>query len=152
MVGAGGFARRRLRARVGRGTGKEPLLAAPDESPPLTTFDEAAALGAEGEFGLPGHIDRAEIPGLCVRLQVLAASLAADRIVCDVGAVSEPDAVTLDALARLQLTARRSGREMRIRHASPALQELLGLTGLTKVIPSAPDQASRRGGRPKSGK
>jgi ABC-type transporter Mla MlaB component len=129
---------------------RSPLLAAPDESPPITASVDPPA--PEVEFGLPGHIDRAEIPWLCVRLQVLAASIAADRLVCDVGAIVEPDAVTVDALARLQLTARRSGREMGIRHASRELEELLDLTGLAKVIRSAPDQASRRGGRPKSGK
>jgi ABC-type transporter Mla MlaB component len=129
---------------------RSPLLAASDESPPNTASDDPPA--PEVEFGLPGRIDRAEIPWLCVRLQVLAASVAADRLVCDVAAVVEPDAVTVDALARLQLTARRSGREMGIRHASRELQELLALTGLAEVIRSAPAQASRRGGRPKSGK
>ena len=125
-------------------------LAASDESPPITDSADPPTPGVE--FGLPGHIDRAEIPWLCVRLQVLAASVAADRLVCDVGAIDEPDAVTVDALARLQLTARRSGREIGIRHASRELEELLDFTGLAEVIRSAPDQASRRGGRPKSGK
>jgi ABC-type transporter Mla MlaB component len=126
------------------------LLAASDESPPITAFVDPLSPGVE--FGLPGRIDRAEIPWLCLRLQVLAASVAVDRLVCDVGAIVEPDAVTVDALARLQLTARRSGREIGIRHASRELEELLDLTGLADVIRSAPDQASRRGGRPKSGK
>ena len=128
---------------------RSPLLAASDESPPITASDPT---DPGFEVGLPGHIDRAEIPWLCVRLQVLAASVAADRLVCDVGAIGEPDAVTVDALARLQLTARRSGREIGIRHASRELEELLDFTGLAEVIRSAPDQASRRGGRPKSGK
>ena len=150
MVGAGGFARRRLRARLDRGPGKEPPLAASDESPPIIPSVDPPT--REVGFGLPEHIDRTEIPWLCLRLQVLAASVAADRLVCDVGAIVEPDAVTVDALARLQLIARRSGREMGIRHASRELEELLDLTGLAEVIRSAPDQASSRGGRPKSGK
>jgi ABC-type transporter Mla MlaB component len=108
-------------------------LAAPDESPP-TTFPADLPL-QEVEFGMLGHIDRAEIPGLCVRLQVLAALVAAPRLVCDVGEIVEPDAVTVDALARLQLTARRLGREVRIRHASAELQELLTLMGLSGVVP-----------------
>ena len=131
---------------------RSPLLAAPDESPPIAASVEPPAPGPGGQFGLPGHIDRAEIPWLCVRLQVLAASVAADRLVCDVGAVRDPDVVTVEALARLQLTARRSGRDLRIGPASPELEALLDLTGLAEVIRSAPAQASRRGGRPKSGK
>ena len=129
---------------------RSPLLAASDESPPITASVDPPA--PEVEFGLPGHIDRTEIPWLCRRLQILAVSLVAEPIVCDVGAVAEPDAVTVDALARLQLTARRSGREFGIRHASSELEELLDLMGLAAVIHAAPAQASRRGGRPKSGK
>jgi hypothetical protein len=53
---------------------------------------------------------------------------------CDVGGV-ECDAVTIDALARLQLAARRNGCEVRLRHASPELLELLAFMGLTDVLP-----------------
>ena len=55
------------------------------------------------------------------------------RIVCDVGALA-PDAVTVDALARLQLSARRLGLEIRLRHASTELQELLAFFGLRDVL------------------
>jgi hypothetical protein len=54
-------------------------------------------------------------------------------IVCDVGALA-PDAVAVDALARLQLTARRHGLEIRLRHASSELQELLAFVGLRDVL------------------
>ncbi len=54
-------------------------------------------------------------------------------IVCDVGALC-PDAVTIDALARLQLAARRRGLEIRIRNASRELQELLAFFGLADVL------------------
>jgi hypothetical protein len=54
-------------------------------------------------------------------------------IVCDVGALA-PDAVTVDTLARLQLTARRLGLEIRLRHASSELQELLAFLGLRDVL------------------
>ena len=54
-------------------------------------------------------------------------------IVCDVGSLA-PDAVTIDALARLQLTARRLGGEVRLRHASSELQELLDFVGLRAVL------------------
>jgi ABC-type transporter Mla MlaB component len=108
-------------------------LAAPDESPPTPFRADLSA--PDVGFGMRGHIDRTEIPGLCVRLQILAAHVAAQQFVCDVGAIVEPDAVTVDALARLQLTARRLGREVRISHASRELQDLLALMGLSEAVP-----------------
>ncbi len=56
-------------------------------------------------------------------------------IPCDVGGVTEPDMGTVDALARLQLAARRLGCSIRLRHASRELQELLSLAGLSDVLP-----------------
>jgi hypothetical protein len=54
-------------------------------------------------------------------------------IVCEVGALA-PDAVAVDALARIQLVARRLGLEIRLRHASNELQELLTFVGLGDVL------------------
>jgi hypothetical protein len=54
-------------------------------------------------------------------------------IVCDVGALA-PDAAAIDALARLQLAARRLGLEIRLRHASSELQDLLAFVGLRNVL------------------
>jgi hypothetical protein len=54
-------------------------------------------------------------------------------IVCDVGALP-PDATAIDTLARLQLTARRLGLEVRLRHASGELQDLLAFAGLADVL------------------
>jgi hypothetical protein len=54
-------------------------------------------------------------------------------IVCDVRAVP-PDAAAIDTLARLQLTARRVGLELRLRHASTELQDLLAFAGLRDVL------------------
>ncbi len=60
-------------------------------------------------------------------------ALAPQPIVLDVGGVGD-DAVTVDALARLQLVARRSGRELRIRNASVALLDLIEFMGLQGVL------------------
>jgi hypothetical protein len=57
----------------------------------------------------------------------------ASTIVCDVGAVV-PDAASVDALARLQLNAQRLGLEIRLLHASSALQELIAFAGLDEVL------------------
>jgi hypothetical protein len=54
-------------------------------------------------------------------------------IVCDVGALA-PDAAAVDALARLQLTARRLGYEIRLRDPSVDLQDLLDFVGLRDVL------------------
>ena len=51
--------------------------------------------------------------------------------VCDV----ETDAVTVDALARLQLAARRHGCQVRLRGASDALRDLVAFMGLQNVLP-----------------
>jgi ABC-type transporter Mla MlaB component len=53
---------------------------------------------------------------------------------CDVDGV-EPDAVTVDALARLQLAAQRHGCRVHLCNASAALLELVDFMGLTDVLP-----------------
>lgn len=52
---------------------------------------------------------------------------------CEVAGLAA-DALTLDALARLALAARRSGGELALGGASPALRELIALTGLAGVL------------------
>jgi hypothetical protein len=68
---------------------------------------------------------------------------------CDVRALA-PDALTIDALARLQLAARRVGREVSLRGASLELVELLDLCGLTGVlrveVGGQPEQREQRVG------
>ena len=44
------------------------------------------------------------------------------------------DVLTVDALARLQLSARRHGRRLRVRDASDDLQDLIDLAGLSEVL------------------
>jgi ABC-type transporter Mla MlaB component len=85
-------------------------------------------------FAVHGPIARDDLPGLCDRVCVLLERSAAGIALCDVSSV-EPDAVTVDALARLQLAARRHGCQVRLRHASADLLDLLGFMGLTRVLP-----------------
>ncbi|HCT79411.1 MAG TPA: hypothetical protein DGG94_05045 [Micromonosporaceae bacterium] len=80
-------------------------------------------------------ITRAEIPGLCDTLAALLHEGDAAVIICDVGAVIEPDAAVVDAVARLHLTARRLGRQIRLQHANARLRDLLALMGLDGVLP-----------------
>ncbi len=85
-------------------------------------------------FTVWGPISRDDLPGLCERVCALLAKSSADVVLCDVRSV-EPDAVTVDALARLQLAARRAGCRVRLRHASGELRELVAFMGLTDVLP-----------------
>jgi hypothetical protein len=86
------------------------------------------------EMTLPGPGIRAEdVPALCAELAEHYRRGAA-AVECDVGAITEPGLATLDALARLALTARRHGRTLRIRGAGPRLTALLDLTGLAGVL------------------
>jgi ABC-type transporter Mla MlaB component len=84
---------------------------------------------------MSGPIAREDVSGLCERVRVLLEGCDTDQVVCDVGALADPDAVTVDALARLQLTARRLGCRVQLRHACGELQDLLSLMGLGDVVP-----------------
>ena len=101
-------------------------------------------------FAVTGPIARSDLPGLCERVCGLLDSSRPDVALCDVAGV-EPDAVTVDALARLQLAAQRYGCQVRLHHASSELLELLGFMGLRDVLPDFPPSAGRQvGSEPQS--
>ena len=56
-------------------------------------------------------------------------------IPCDVAWVARADVHVIDALARLQLAASRSGCTVRLRNASPQLLSLVEFMGLEDVLP-----------------
>ena len=56
-------------------------------------------------------------------------------IECDVSALTDTDELALEALVRLQLTARRLGTSIRLHNASRELVDLLALLGLSEVLP-----------------
>lgn len=85
-------------------------------------------------FVVDGSITRAAIPDLCQQLDQLLEVVRADLVVCDVGGVLHADAVVLDALARLQLTARRAGCAVQFQRVSEVLHGLLALTGFAEVL------------------
>ena len=85
-------------------------------------------------FQIEGPITRADLPGLCDRVCGLFERSRADVAYCRVSGV-EPDAVTVDALARLQLAAQRKRCQVRFRDASPELLELVAFMGLSDVLP-----------------
>ena len=84
-------------------------------------------------FAISGPIARADLPGLCDRVCALLQTSGPATALCDVGGV-DPDAVTVDALARLQLAARRHGCVVRLHAASSELLELVAFMGLQNVL------------------
>jgi ABC-type transporter Mla MlaB component len=85
-------------------------------------------------MAIHGPILRADLPGLSDRVCVLLQGCRPATIVwCDVRSV-EPDAVTVDALARLQLAAQRRGCLVRLVGASESLRDLVDLMGLDDVL------------------
>lgn len=97
-------------------------------------------------FEQPGHdVDpvivleaatcRVSILAWCALVRSLLADGSRTVVWCDVRRMSGPAVEVLDALARLQLTARQCGGEIRLRHAEPSLVALLELVGFTETMP-----------------
>jgi ABC-type transporter Mla MlaB component len=85
-------------------------------------------------FAVRGPIVRADLVGLSDRVCAVLGRSGAAVVLCDVAGVGA-DAVSVDALARLQLAARRHGCQVRLRHASAELRELIDFMGLDSVLP-----------------
>ncbi len=86
------------------------------------------------DFSIWGPIARDDLPGLCDRVCTLLRQHEPEVARCDVRSV-DVDAVTVDALARLQLAARRQGCQVQLRHATTELRELVAFMGLADVLP-----------------
>ena len=84
-------------------------------------------------FAIDGPIARTDLPRLCHQVCALIEKTGADVALCDVSKV-DPDAVSVDALARLQLAARRRGCQALLSGASSELLELLAFMGLHDVL------------------
>jgi ABC-type transporter Mla MlaB component len=89
--------------------------------------------GSELTFLINGPIARADLPGLYRRVCGLLEASGAAVAFCEVQRVNA-DAVTVDALARLQLAARRRGCQVRLRGASDELRGLVRFMGLGAVL------------------
>ena len=85
------------------------------------------------DFSIWGPIARDDLPGLCDRVCALLRQHEPQVARCDVRTV-DVDAVTVDALCRLQLAARRQGCQVRLQHASTELRELVAFMGLADVL------------------
>jgi ABC-type transporter Mla MlaB component len=94
-------------------------------------------VGASGpknvSFAIRGPIAREDLPGLWRRVRSVMSESGADTLLCDVREVA-PDAVTVDALCRLQLAARRHHCKVHLQNASAELLDLVAFMGLTEVL------------------
>jgi len=86
-------------------------------------------------FAVYGPIEQEDLPGLCARVCRIFDRGRPEVAFCNVVGV-DPDAVTVDALARLQLAARQHGCSVRLREASGELLDLVALMGLEDVLPA----------------
>ena len=84
---------------------------------------------------IDGPLTAETVSSLCARVGAAVRTRDVDLVTCDVRRLTAPDAGVLDALARLQLTARRAGSSIRLRAVSPHLCGLLELAGLCGAVP-----------------
>jgi anti-anti-sigma regulatory factor len=88
-------------------------------------------------FPVSGRIGPSDIRPLCEALRALLEEGYCELVICDVGALVDPDAAAVDALGQLQLTTRRLGCRMRLRDPSVELLELIVFMGLGKPAGSS---------------
>lgn len=85
-------------------------------------------------FTIRGPLRRSELPTLYARFCAAVGEHGPDLVLCDVRGV-EADAVAVDALARMQLAARRNGCAVQLSGCSEPLRELVAFMGLRDVLP-----------------
>jgi hypothetical protein len=84
---------------------------------------------------LRAPICRGDIPALCDGARERMRHDPAGPVIFDVSGLEQPDAVAVEALARLQLTALRLGRRITVRCRGGDLEGLLALVGLVDLLP-----------------
>ena len=80
-----------------------------------------------------GPLQRTDLPGLYARVCALFTANRGATLVCDVTGIAV-DAVAVEALARLQLGARRNGCTVRLLSAPRELIDLASFMGLRDVV------------------
>jgi ABC-type transporter Mla MlaB component len=95
----------------------------------------AAARPSTITFAIAAPIARSDLPALYRRVCMLLTQSGASVAFCDVAGVAA-DAVSVDALARLQLAARRHSCRIQLRNASDELRDLIAFMGLDDVLTS----------------
>lgn len=124
-------------------------MGAPGASPPATLHLVRAA-GAPGSvfLRLAGHVERADVDTLGRRAAEILAVRQGATVICDVGALRQPDAAAVEAICRIRLAARRARCDLVVQGASARLFELFELMGLCDALPlAAGDRSGVQPGR-----
>ncbi|MFF6782115.1 STAS domain-containing protein [Streptomyces sp. NPDC012510] len=95
---------------------------------------------------LLGPLTRDEVPRLCAEVRARLEGTGGGVVVCDVAGIGPPGLGAIDALARLQLAARRAGGRIRLRDPDPALHALLDLVGLSFDVEGQVEEGEPAGG------
>jgi len=70
-------------------------------------------------------------------------------ITLDCASMQEPDAGTIDRIARFQVAVRRNGGDLRLENASRSLLELIDLCGLAGVLRVEPGRQAEQRKQPR---
>lgn len=84
-------------------------------------------------FPIRGPLEREALPALCERFSTALRDHRPTLVVCEVRDV-DADAVTVDALARMQLAAHRYGCRVQLRGCDAELRALVAFMGLRDVL------------------
>jgi len=122
-------ARKVVATSLRRATGSSGVGSSPESIEPSSgAADPVIVLGAQ-----PGAASRS---AWCERVRCLLIDGSATVVICDVAQLTGPATDVLDTLAYMQLTARRCGGQIRLRHPHQWLVQLLELTGLAVALPA----------------
>jgi len=106
---------------------------------------ELGTSGRGPRLTLPAPFGLADMPALLDRAERLLQEGHDTPLECDVADMREPDLATVEALARIELTATRMGGGICLRGASVELLELLAFCGLPmELLVEAEGQAEER--------
>jgi ABC-type transporter Mla MlaB component len=109
-------------------------LVAPDHSArPARRASRRPSPSSGVDLVLRAPLDGAALDDLCERVRALVRA-GVDPVVCDASGLTGLDLAAVVVLARLQLTARRSGGRIRVRSAGSELHDILWLSGLCDVV------------------
>jgi ABC-type transporter Mla MlaB component len=96
------------------------------------------------DVAVAGPIARADVPVISGHVAALLEQTGAQVARCDVRTLAA-NAATVDALARIQLAAKRMGRQVVLRHVGDDLRDLLAFSGLSCALRIEPwGQAEER--------
>lgn len=107
---------------------------------------EAAADAAShgtARLEVTGYLEVAAVQAVLASLSRLVAEQAVVVLACDVAGLARADVCTVDALARLQIGARRLGCPLVLCGVGADLRALIAFVGLTEELPELRADADR---------